>query len=1138
MSSLIDLVLQKRAVIIATMLMLIGGGIWSVRSLSMELLPNVEVPLATVLVVYPGADPQSVLDEVTVPVETAIAGTRGLRNLHSTAEAGLSVTVAEFEYGTNMKDVMATINQNLASTRLPEAVQQPKVSDFDFNTFPIIRLSLTGSAGVGELGDIAESVIKPRLEAIDGVRSVDIVGKVDKQIVVSLDSERMAEARIDVSQISGVLQASNVLMPSGDVVEDNRDVPIRSGHQITSTEQIAEMVVRPEGASQMAGVSGMGIPEPRGTASGPPTGVPPGGGVPRPGLQGAPGAASAAATYRVQEGDTLWDIAQSQYGSGVMSQAIFEANRDKLAAPDLIQPGLELAIPPAGEAGSDIPSPGAVTSAVPFAAGPQESVRIRDIATVELADSENSAISRTNGRPSLGLLVYRDPGANTVEVAHAVKAAIDDILPGMEGVEVVIIEDHSRQITRSIDDLTHEAILGGVFAIVMIYLFLLSIRTTLIAAASIPLSMLVTFILLNVTGMSLNMMTLGGMAVAVGRVVDDTVVVLENVHRHARRGEGIYQSVRAGVGEVATAITSSTLTTVGVFVPLAFVGGIIGEIFRPFALTTTFALLASLLAALTAIPAMATFLSVPSFKQATKDTWLQRLYTPAIRWALRHKVMSLLLALFVMLASLASIPFIGTTFLPESNEKLIHVKVELPPGTGRDVTESVAAEVEDVIGRLDEVEVYQTNIGNTGSLLSMTGFGAGNQSTADVSVRLAEASDAQQVASTMREELRDVGSSATITVSPLDARGTGSSSVEIVVSGNDYDTLRRAAADILNRLEGVDGLANLQSDEGTAKPEVSVIVDPEKAIQHGTTAAQVAMKVREMIVGQVATQVNLGDQPVDVLVRVRPEDANSVEKLKNLTVGTLDAVPLSEIADVQLVDGPVRLTRRDQKAAITITGSITKANTGAVNSAIGQVVDSTDLPQGVSVQLGGVIEQQTEGFSSLGLALVGAVALVYLIMMATMGSVLDPLVILVSLPLASIGAMLSLLVTGRTLGMSALIGMLMLIGIVVTNAIVLLDLVRRLKSRGFGTDEALVEAGRTRIRPILMTAATTILALVPLALGLSEGSVIATEMATVVVGGLSTSTVLTLLVVPVVYSVVDGFRGGGGENTPQRNTGD
>lgn len=1115
MIALTDLALRKRTVIIAIVLLLFFGGVWAASNLSVELLPNIEVPLATVLVVYPGADPQSVLDEVTIQVETAIAGTRGLRSLRSTAESGLSVTVAEFEYGTRMKDVTASINQNLSSVKLPQAALEPRVSDFDFNTFPILRMSLTGDADIRELGEIAENVFKPRLEAIDGVHSVEVVGKTAKQIVVSIDSEKMAQARIEISQVSAILQANNIFLPSGDILENDLDVPIRAGNRITSIEQIEELVVRPGGAPQMAGTLGT----PGGQMLGDAPGSSP--------QSGPPGAS--AATYSVQQGDTLWDIAQRQYGSGAMSQAIFEANRDKLVSPDILHPGIELRMPQPSQTGATTPAAAAPQAAIPQGQPQTSKVKIKDIATVEIADAENSAIARTNGRPSIGLLIYRNPGANTVKVADAAKKTIDETLRGIGGVEIAIVEDQSKQIKRSIDDLTREAVLGAVFAIVVIYLFLGSVRTTMVAAASIPLSMLITFIALNAMGMTLNMMTVGGMAVAVGRVVDDTVVVLENIYRHMMRGAGIFESVRDGVNEVAAAITSSTITTVGVFLPLAFVGGLVGEVFRPFALTSTFALLASLLVALTAIPAVAIFLSRSGSKPTTKDTWLQRLYTPVIRWSLRRKFVSISLAVLVLLASLASLSFIGTTFLPEASEKMLQVKVELPPGTDKDVTAAVASDVEDVIGHIEGVEVYQTTIGNTGSLVSMTGFGVGSPSAADIFVRLADYSDVQQTASRMREELAGLASSnTTITVSPLDASNTGSGRMEVILSGSDYATIKRAANDIIERLNGIEGLTNTQSDVGTAKPEVSVEVDPEKAIQHGTTAAQVAKAVREMIAGQVATTVDLGDQPIDVLVRVRPEDANSVEKLKKLAVGTMDAVPLSEIANVQLSEGPVRLTRHDQKAAITITGSITKANTGAVNSAVKEAIESASLPADVNVEYGGVIEQQTEGFANLGIALIAAVALVYLIMMATMGSLLDPLVILVTLPLASIGALLSLLVTGRTLGMAALIGMLMLIGIVVTNAIVLLDLVRRLRSQGLEIDDALVEAGRTRARPILMTAGTTILALVPPALGIDEGSRITTEMSTVVIGGLTTSTFLTLVVIPVVYSIADRFRNGQG----------
>ncbi|MCL5265029.1 MAG: efflux RND transporter permease subunit [Chloroflexi bacterium] len=1130
MTGLTELALRKRTVAIATVLLLVLGGAWAATSLRMELLPDIEPPLASVLVVYPGADPQSVLDQATIPVEGAIAGTRGLRDLNSTAESGVSVTIAQYEFGTNMKDVIATINQNLSGVQLPEGAQQPKVSDFDLNAFPILQISLTGDADVRELGDIAEKEIKPQLEAVDGVRSVEIVGRPAKQIVVLLDSEKMAGARIDVSQVSSVLQASNVLLPSGDIQENNQDVPIRAGYRITSTQQIRELVIRPAGVPQMAGPAGMGGSLAGGIPGGMQAGPTPGGSAPQPGSQTPPGAQSPTATsYQVQPGDTLWGIAERIYGDGSMSQAIFDANRGQISSPETLQAGANLTLPPAAQNRSLRPSSELESPAPTEAEAPGDALRIQDIATVAVVDAENSAISRTNGRPSLGLLIYRNPGANTVKVANGVKAALDDVLPRIGKVQTTIIQDDSTQIKGAIDDLTREAVLGALFAVVVIFLFLLSTRTTLAAAASIPLSMLITFILLNVTGMSLNIMTLGGMAVAVGRVVDDTVVVLENIYRHARRGEGILDAVRGGVGEVTSAITASTMTTVGVFIPLAFVGGIVGEVFRPFALTTTFALLASLLVALTAIPAIATFLSATSSKASNKDTWLQRLYTPLIRWALNRKRLVIAFAVFSLLASFASLPFIGTAFLPESSEKTLQVKVELPPGTGKDATAEVAGEVENAIAAVEGVEVYQTNIGNSGSLLSLTGLGAGSSSTADLYVRLSESSEVQETASRIREALSSLESSATVTVCTLDASGTGASTVEIVLNGSDYAAVRAAAGDVVKALKDVDGLTNLQSDVGSAKPEVSVTVDPEKAIQHGITAAQVALKVRQMIVGQVATTVSLDDKPVDVLVRVRPEDANSVEKLKRLAVGTMDAVSLSEIAEVKMAEGPVRLTRRDQKPAVTITGSIAKANTGAVNREVGQAIESMGLPIGVSAELGGVIAQQTEGFASLGLALVAAVALVYLIMIATMGSLLDPLVILVTLPLASIGALLSLLITGRTLGMAALIGMLMLIGIVVTNAIVLLDLVRRLRSQGLGIDEALVTAGRTRVRPILMTAGATILALFPLALGLSDGSIIATEMATVVIGGLTTSTALTLVVVPVMYRLADGLKGGNQE---------
>ncbi len=756
--------------------------------------------------------------------------------------------------------------------------------------------------------------------------------------------------------------------------------------------------------------------------------------------------------------------------------------------------------------------------------GQGQSVTLGDVADVQIASGAAPGITRTNGQPSVAIDVFMSQGANTVDTANGVTAKMNEITDKLRasGVDVtpVVIQDQSEYIQHSINDLVREALLGAAFAVIVIFGFLLSVRSTLVTAVSIPMSMLVAFILLWTQGITLNIMTLGGLAVAVGRVVDDAIVVLESIFRHVQRGEDNRSATLEGVKEVALAITASTVTTIAVFLPLGFVGGIIGAIFRPFALTVTFALLASLIVALTVVPVLASYLiRKDKLRPAPERTpLLQRAYIPTLKLALRRPKTTLAIAAVLFVGSFGLVPLIGTSFLPSGNQKIASITVSMPAGTSIDATEAEAAKLETVVKQTAPVTLLQTQIGGSGLEAA---FNGSNSSTATMTVTFDNSVDMNKTLADLRTKLKDAAGDADVSVANESSGfGGNTNNVQVTVQGNNYDTVSKVAEDLTKQIAGVQNLVNVKNDVVNAKPEVVVNVDPDKAIAAGTTPAQIASQVRQILSTMQMGTIVIDDKPYQLTANVAGV-STSVDALGLIPVGTSNT-PLGQIASIDQGTGPVQIVRVDDDRAATISGTITTDNTGSVTSKVSKIVSAYNAPDGITINSGGVGQQQGDAFKSMGIALVAAVLLVYIAMVASFGSLSTPFVILFSLPLAIVGVLAALALTGKTLGLPALIGLLMLIGIVVTNAIVLLELVLDLLRHGMPLDEALITGGRTRLRPILMTAIATILALVPLAFSGGGGAIIASDLAVVVIGGLLTSTFLTLVVIPVVFKLIVG----------------
>ncbi|MFE4408674.1 efflux RND transporter permease subunit [Streptomyces sp. NPDC056821] len=761
------------------------------------------------------------------------------------------------------------------------------------------------------------------------------------------------------------------------------------------------------------------------------------------------------------------------------------------------------------------------------APGAKKPVRLGDVATVKQEPAKADSITRTDGKPSLSVVVTMDHDGSAVAISNAV----EDKLPALRealgsGAKITVVSDQGPAVAKAIDGLTTEGALGLLFAVLVILAFLASVRSTLVTAVSIPLSVVLALIVLWTRDLSLNMLTLGALTIAIGRVVDDSIVVLENIKRHLGYGEERREAILTAVREVAGAVTSSTLTTVAVFLPIGLVGGMVGELFGPFSLTVTAALLASLLVSLTVVPVLSYwFLRAPKGTPAQAEearrraeekeaaSRLQRLYVPVLRFATRRRLTSVLIAVVVLFATFGMTPLLKTNFFDPGEQKVLTVKQQLKPGTSLASTDAAARKVERELAQVDGVKDYQVTIGSSGF---MAAFGGGTDTNrASYQVMIEDSASADDVRTRIEDRLHKLSGVGTTTIAA--GAGFGDQDLKVVVKGGDADALRRAAEQVRTAVAGLHGVTDVTSDLSQSVPRISVRAN-DKAAAAGFTDQSLGMAVTQAVKGTTAAKAMLDDTERNVVIR-SAKPATTLAELKNLRLGP---VKLGDIATVKLVDGPVSMTRIDGQRAATITAKPTGDNTGAVSADLQSKINSLKLPAGATAEIGGVTSDQNDAFKNLGLAMLAAIAIVFMLLVATFRSLVQPLILLVSIPFAATGALGLLIATGTPMGVPAMIGMLMLIGIVVTNAIVLIDLVNQYRERGYGVVEAVVEGGRHRLRPILMTALATIFALLPMALGVTgEGGFIAQPLAVVVIGGLITSTLLTLLLVPTLYAMLE-----------------
>ncbi|GIF64257.1 hydrogenase expression protein [Asanoa ishikariensis] len=763
---------------------------------------------------------------------------------------------------------------------------------------------------------------------------------------------------------------------------------------------------------------------------------------------------------------------------------------------------------------------------------PAPPARLGDVADVVEDLAPATSFTRTNGTASLGIEIFGTPDSNAVEISHAVRDQLGDLGTTVNS-ELSVVFDQAPFVESSIDSLTTEGLLGLVMAVIVILVFLLSVRSTLVTAVSIPLSVLVALIVLYLGDYSLNLLTLGALTIAVGRVVDDSIVVLENIKRHLAYGEAKRTAILTGVREVAGAVTASTLTTVAVFAPIALVGGFVGQLFAPFAITVTVALLASLLVSLTVIPVLAYWFLRPAGAGADdervraaaeakeRDNPLQKAYVPVIRFATVRRWTTVGIGLVVLLGTFALASRLETNFLDDSGGNTLSVSQELPLGSGLAQTDQAAAKVETILKGTDGVESYQVTAGGSG----LPWEGAAGGRTATYSLTLREGVESKDVEAKLRDEVGKLTNAGEFTFG--NSGGAAADQLAVVVRASDQDALAAAAEQVRAAVAGTAGVVDVQTGLAESSTRFDVVLNRSSAARYGLSDASVGQLIAGAMRGAPAGQISVDGQRVDVVIQAGTAPA-TIEELKALPVGPIRRgvpVTLGQVATVQSVDGPVAIDRIDGERSVTVTGTATGSNLGKTTADLTKTLDGLSLKGGATWEIGGVSAEQADAFQQLLLAVLAAIAIVFVIMVATFRSLVQPLILLVSVPFAATGAIGLLLLTGTPLGVPALIGMLMLVGIVVTNAIVLMDLINQYREQGMSVRDAVVEGGRRRLRPILMTAVATIFALLPMALGLTgEGGFISQPLAVVVIGGLISSTLLTLVLVPTLYTMVEGTK--------------
>ena len=999
-------------------LMAILLGAIAFLEIPVDLMPETEYPTLSINVSYPGVAPQEMETLVARPLEQALAGTPGAKEITSSTSEGRASVRLEFEYGSDLDEAAAEMRSRLERRRdsLPEEIEPPTLYKYDVSQYPIMYLTIASpDMDAKELRFFSEKFIQHRLERIPGVAASRISGGLRRQIHVNLSLKKLRALDLSVSQVVQQLRAENLNRPVGPVQEGRYEVLVRTEGEFDSIEDILNTVVT------------------------------------------------------ARDGVKIY---------------------------------------------------------------------IRDIATVEDSHEDVRYMVSVDGEPAVRVFVYKQSGGNTVDVSAVVVDEVAKMNRDYPDISVTVPWDQAEFIEAAINNVKMATIVGASLAVVVLLFFLRSISSTLIIGVAIPISVISTFALMYFNGFTLNTVSFGGLALGVGMLVDNAIVVLENIFRHREEGLSSKEAALIGSQEVSVAITASTLTTIAVFVPVLFIQGMAGQTFKQLAWVVSFALFCSLIVAITIVPMLCSrFLRQQS---GSKERGIAGLigralqglsngYESVLDWSLSNRAVVTMAAVGLFAGAVYIWPLIGVELEPELDEGMIWISATLEPGTRVEVTDSVSKRLEQVVReQVPEIKVIMSEAGSNSS------WRAEGTNEADIRVYLVDQAERNRTAAEIAQELRphlELGPGMIIQTrvrGAIRSRGGsfGEGRLSVEIRGHDMEVSKDLAEQVLKAMVSTEGVASAQLSRQPGMPELVVSVDREKANAMGLSVAQVADTMETAIGGTRASMYREEGDEFDILVRLAEEDRIDVTQLDRVSIKLPDGrtIPAGDIVSLQRREGPVEITRADQQRIIVVSGVIEDRDLGSVVQDLQGKLTQISRPGDFEFVFGGEFEEQQEAFREMTFAALLALALVYMVMAAQFESVRDPFIILFSIPLAFVGIAVTLLLTETTFNMQGFLGVIVLVGIVVNNAIVLVDYTNLLRrEHGYGVREAVVTAGSRRLRPILMTTVTTVLGLLPMSLGWGEGGELQVPMARVVIGGLTTSTLITLVFIPVVYFTLESW---------------
>ncbi|WP_182334584.1 efflux RND transporter permease subunit [Stenotrophomonas acidaminiphila] len=1104
---LIEFATRRRVTIAMMTLTLVLFGLISLSSLKVELLPDLSYPTLTVRTDYEGAAPAEVETLISQPAEEALGIVKGLRKLKSISRTGQSDVVLEFAWGTDMQQAGLDVRDKMETLQLPLEAKPPVLLRFNPSTQPIMRLALSSKQEGGsdadavrrlmELRRYADDDLKRKLEPVSGVAAVKVGGGLEDEIQVDIDQRKLAQLGLSLDSVIQRLQQENVNLSGGRLEEGSQRYLVRTVNQFATVEQMREMLLN--------------------TAAG-------------------SGASSA--------------------GENRQLMTAILGSRD---------PNVIAALRSDGSGGGSSP------------------VRLKDVADVRQGYKEREAVIRAGGHEAVELAIYKEGDANTVSTADALEKKLEAIRKQMpKDIEMTTVEDQSVFIRHAIKDVKIDAVIGGLLSVLIIFLFLRDGWSTFVISLSLPISIIATFFFMGQLGLSLNVMSLGGLALATGLVVDDSIVVLESIAKARERGMGILEAAIKGTREVFMAVVASTLTTIAVFLPLVFVEGIAGQLFRDQALTVSIAIAVSLVVSMTLIPMLSALKGRPPLEFPAEDprqpwrperrwqkpaafagrgigalvrygfyaaAWLvvrifrgiaavvgpvmrkasdiamapygraERTYLRLLPAALARPWPVLGGAALAFALTLAALPMLGVDLIPQLAQDRFEMTAKLPPGTPLAQTDALVREVQRKHAGEDGVRLLY-GVSGTGTRLDASPTESG-ENIGKLSVVMSDTSREPELTEKLRQTMKawpaaqvDFARPELFALSPP---------LEIEIEGNTLDAIRVAGNRLAGMLRQNPHYADVKSTVEQGFPEIQVVFDQDRAAALGLTTRQIADAVVNKVRGNVATRYSFRDRKIDVLVRVQESERSSVEDIRRLIVHPTGGKPveLSSVADVVATTGPSEIHRADLRRVAIVSANLRGIDLGTAITEVQKMVADNPLGTDVGMHIGGQGQELGESIRSLLFAFALAVFLVYLVMASQFESLLHPFVILFTIPLALVGAVAALLLSRSPVSVVVFIGLILLVGLVVKNAIILIDKVNQLREEGLGKRQALVEGARSRLRPIMMTTLCAVFGFLPLALAFGEGAEVRSPMAITVIGGLLVSTLLTLLVIPVVYDLLD-----------------